>query len=190
MQTLGSAASVVAAIREEAAADVDRIEQMSATETADLQSAAANATITIADRSERLAMARRRIASDLASAEWEGRRAVIEQRETWIASVVKRATEAWRNDRDALLALARASLASLPDGPCDVVIGGNADARFRDDLASASGRPQLTVSATPAMNGCVASCGDVTFDNTIEARARRHETEWRAAISRLYTVEP
>lgn len=161
MQTFGSPASVVAAIREEAEAEVERIEEATASALSSLREEAASTSVAIEDREERLAAARRTNEERVAMQEWEGRRAAIEQREAWIGRVVAKAQERWRctpAQRDALIAEARAR---LPIGPCDVT--------------------------DSPRGGCVVQAGNVSFDNTFEARSRRLEPEWRNALSRMYT---
>jgi vacuolar-type H+-ATPase subunit E/Vma4 len=88
VKSAGSVDSVVAAIREDAVAEVERVEQATAAELTALRAAAAEADVTIAGRAERLTEARRKNEERVAQQEWDGRRAVIEQREAWIARVV------------------------------------------------------------------------------------------------------
>src|SRR5688572_15199574 len=95
MQTLGSPASVVAAIHEDAAAEVERIESALSAELASIENETATADVAVADRALRLAAARRGNEDRVARQEWEGRRAAIEQREAWIQEVVTRAQERW-----------------------------------------------------------------------------------------------
>ena len=154
MPTLGSVASVVAAIREDAAAEVERIEQMTAGEIATIETDAAP--VAIAGAGERIVAAHRAGAEQIAQQEWEGRRAIIEQREAWIVRVV---------------AAAR--------GRCDP------EALKREALERV---PGATLTIAPD-GGCIAASDDVVFDNSLEARARRLEPEWRAALASLYRLE-
>ena len=151
MRSLGSVASIVAAIREDAAAEVERIEESAAAEIASI----CVPDVSIADREERLALARRMNEERLARQEWEGRRAVIEQREEWIQRVVAAAPARWDGDTAPLI---------------------------RDAMA------QLPANAGQArVDGCVVSAGNVSFDNSLEARSKRLESEWRSALSALYS---
>ena len=155
----GSGASVIASIRDEASAEVERIEKGAAAEVARLRQDAATTSVAIADRDTRIAAARREVAERLAQEEWESRRAIIEQREAWITEVVARGREILSKEPsvDALVNEARAQ---LPPGEFVV---------------------------TPAEGGgCIVSCGDVLFDNSYESRARRLEPEWRKALSEVY----
>lgn len=162
MQTLGSPASVVASIREEAEAEVERLQETTAAELAAIRAEAASTSVVIAGREQRLAAARRENEERIARQEWEGRRAAMQQREQWMQRVVAAAQERWTvTSGDALDALVREAKSRLPDGPCEMIV-----------------HPR---------GGCVVRCGDLSFDNTFEARARRLEPEWRSALSGMYT---
>lgn len=162
MQTLGSPASVVAAIREEAEAEVERIQELTATELAAMKAEATATSVVIVDRDTRVTAARRETEERIARQEWEGRRAVMQQREQWIQRVVAEAQARWSvTSGEALDALVREAKSRLPDGPCEVIVG--------------------------PRGGCVVRSGDLSFDNTFEARARRLESEWRSALSGMYT---
>lgn len=161
MQTLGSPASVVAAIREEGDAEVERIQETAAAELATIATETASVNVAIVDREERLATARRSTEERVAKQEWEGRRAVMQQRETWIQRVVTKAQEGWGpSSAETLDALVREARSRLPDGSCEVI-------------------------ASPR-GGCIVKIGDLSFDNSFEARSRRLEPEWRSALSGMY----
>ena len=151
MQTLGSPASVVAAIREDAAAEAERIRESAAAETKALRENAAALDVSIRDREERLAAARRAIEDRIAKQEWEGRRAAIEQREEWIRRVIDAAKLRFVLT-DALIGEARSHLPAVP----------------------------YTV------DGGVVAAGDLSFDNSFDARVSRLEPEWRSALSGIY----
>lgn len=183
MQTAGSPASVVAAIREEAAAEAERIQETAAAELAAIAAAAAAAGVAIADREERLAAARRENEERLAKQEWEGRRTSIEQREEWIRRVVAKAQAMWsegeeKERRERLNALLREGLSRMPPGACRVGVS-EADRNLVDAA-------DVEIAAAAIAGGCVLSIGNVSFDNSFEARARRLEPEWRGALSRMY----
>lgn len=162
MQTLGSPASVAAAIREDAEAEVERIRDVTATELAAIRAEAASASVAIADREERLTAARRECEERVAKQEWEGRRAVMQQREQWIRRIVASAQERWPAKSAVVLdALVREARSRLPRGEYEVIV----DPR----------------------GGCVVRIGDVSFDNSFDARSRRLEPEWRNALSGMYT---
>lgn len=180
MQAHGSIASVIAAIRDEAAAEVERVQHAAEAEVETLR--AAVKAYEIPDREQRLAAARREQRERVAQNEWECRRAVIEQRESWIGRVVARGTEllAGGERRDALNRLFDEARGHLPAGACQAVVApGDAGLLQRDGVRVQEG----TISG-----GCIVSCGGVTFDNSFEARARRLEFEWRKAVAALYAA--
>ncbi len=162
MQTLGSPASVVASIREEAEAEVERIQEAMAAELATMRAEAASTSVVIADREARLTAARRDAEERTARQEWEGRRAVMQQREQWMQRVVSAAQQRWTvTSGEALDALVREARSRLPEGDCEIVVS--------------------------PRGGCIVRCGDLSFDNSYEARSRRLEPEWRSALSGMYT---
>lgn len=161
MLTIGSPASVVASIREDEDAEVERVQAKTASELAAIAEDAASVSVAISDREQRIAAARRCNEERIAKQEWEGRRAVMQQRELWIGRVVAKAQNEWSaSSGEALDALVRDARLRLPEGKCDVV-------------------------ASPR-GGCVVRIGDLSFDNTFEARSRRLEPEWRSALSGMY----
>jgi Archaeal/vacuolar-type H+-ATPase subunit E len=183
MQTLGSPASVVAAIREEADAEVERIEETTAADLAATRNAAASASVAIGDREERLATARRTNEERIAQQEWAGRRAAIEQREMWIQRVVTKAQEKWTSGetakrREQLNALVREARSRMPRGECQVAVS----AGDRDLVDT----PDAGVTTASIAGGCVVTIGNVSLDNSFEARSRRLELEWRSALSGMY----
>jgi len=161
MQTLGSPVSVVAAIREDGEAEVERIRETATAELATIAAEAASTNVAIGDREERLAAARRWNEERVAKQEWEGRSAVMQQREVWIQRVVERAQQGWgASSAEALDPLVREARSRLPEGDCEVI-------------------------ASPR-GGCIVRIGDLSFDNSFEARSRRLEPEWRSALSGMY----
>jgi vacuolar-type H+-ATPase subunit E/Vma4 len=180
MQSHGSVASVVAAIRDEAAAEVERLQRASQTEVEKLR--ATTEAFQVPDREQRLAAARREQRERVAQNEWECRRAVIEQREEWIRRVIERGNEMLASgDRSAALnRLFDEARRRLPEGPCRAVVA-ERDVKLLQ-------RKDVEVKAGPISGGCIVSAASVTFDNSFEARARRLEFEWRKAIAALYVA--
>lgn len=180
MQSLGSPASVIAAIREDAEAEAERLRESTEVEVSSIRAEAASMNVAIAGRDEQLAAARRRNAERLATQEWEGRRAVIDEREQWMQRVVAKAQETWATcDADQLHALVREARARMPSGVCEIAV--SAADRERIHV------PDATVSVAPIAGGCIVTAGAVSFDNSFEARSRRLEPEWRSALSGMYT---
>ena len=134
--------------------------------------------VSIADRDARLAAARRRNAERIATQEWEGRRAIIAQREQWMQRVVAKAQETWSCDVAQLHALVREARARMPAGVCEIAVC--AADRERINV------PDANISIAPIAGGCIVTVGDVSFDNSFEARSRRLEPEWRNALSGMY----
>ena len=180
MHSLGSPASVIAAIREDAEAEAERLRESTESEVRAIRVEAASMDVSIADRDERLAAARRRNAERIATQEWEARRAIIAQREQWMQRVVAKAQEGWATcDVDQLDALIREARARMPSGVCEIAVSAADRERIRVSDAK--------VSVAPIAGGCIVTVGDVSFDNSFEARSRRLEPEWRNALSGMYT---
>lgn len=195
---LGSAVSVAAAIREDAAAEAERIDQSSATEIAALRHDAATADVSIPDRERQIAAARREVEERIAQQEWQGRRAFIEAREAWIAEIVTAAQQRWisgsREERIArLTALASEALQRVAGDECVLTIG-RADTGIAGDawaaaLASACGKRRVHIASGGIGGGCIASANNLAFDNSVESRARRFEPEWRNALAAMFRPE-
>ena len=176
METLGSVPSVVAAIRDEAAAEVEKLEREAPK--------IAPEAVVITDRESRIAGAHRENRERIAQQEWESRRAIVEQREAWIARVRQAARERW-NDRD-WLELAKEALERIPGDTCVLCHPERSEGSGREgDLAKLTGK-KITFKPAPLSGGCIVTSGGVTFDNTFEAREHRLEAEWRRALSALY----
>jgi vacuolar-type H+-ATPase subunit E/Vma4 len=189
MQSLGSPASVIAAIREDAEAEAERLRESTESEVKAIRADAASMNVAIADREERLAAARRAIAERIAAQEWEGRCAIIEQREQWMQRVVAKAQETWATcEVDRLDALIREARARMPSGACEIAVSAADRERITEMLSQTTdNREPTTITIAPIAGGCIVTVGDVSFDNSFEARSRRLEPEWRNALSGMYT---
>lgn len=158
MQTIGSVESVVAAIRDDAAAEVARIETTAAGKIRDVRKLADDFTPP-GDETGLKPAAARRNAELIAQAQWEGQRRFIEQRECWIASVIAAAAPLLANaSAEDLAELEREARAVAGEGTCETAPGG----------------------------GCIVRGKNVVFDNSFKERARRFEPQWRKALSELY----
>ncbi len=182
MQTLGSVASMIAALREDAAAEAEHIEQTLNAEVTAIREEATALSVAIPDRDLRLAAARRQNDERLAHQEWEGRRMALEQREAWIARVVEKARQERRCDLGQLKALVREALQTIGATECQVALA-ERDRQLVDPALFGAG-VQLTTA--PIAGGCIVSAGDIVFDNSFEARSRRLEPEWRNTLSEAY----
>ncbi len=189
MKPLGSAAAVLATMRDDAQAEIDRIEQ-------DAEAAVARSTrdepqaVEPADRAEQLAVAARQRRERLAREDWEDRRVALELREEWIKKVIAQGrqlleAERPRQERVALLrGLADEALQRLPPGDrCSIsVAAGDAellDAEFLGDRLAAG--PPASI-----RGGCILRSGNLVVDNSFDERERRFEGQWRAALARAY----
>ncbi len=162
MEIQGSVASVVAAIRDEADDEIEKLEEQTATSIAEARRAMAP--VVIADRETRIRAAHRDAAEHIAQQEWEGRRAEIEQREAWLQRVAARGRERLAAERDPAIMqrLVEEAARFLPEAARDV---------------------------TPAPSGgCTVAAGDLVFDNSFDARARRFEPAWRRALNEMYRI--
>lgn len=158
MQTIGSADSVVAAIRDDAAGELERIEKAAAAEIDRLKSGAAAFSEPKDDGGLKSA-ATRRNAENAAQAEWDGQRRFIEQRERWIAEVIAHAAPI---------------LAGTGDGDL---------ARLESEARAVAG--EGTCERAPS-GGCILRGRTLVFDNSFSERARRYEPYWRKALAEIY----
>lgn len=173
MQPLGSLAAVCAAVREDAAAEAERIAREGA---AHLPVAGSGPALPPEERAQKLAAARRAAREKLAAEDLFDTRAALEAREAWIAKAIARARELGepREERRR---------------------------RIRALVQQANLPPPLTVSLAPAdvdlVEGAVAdeqlspggvriAGGRLVLDESVEARARRTEPRWRAALARIW----
>jgi vacuolar-type H+-ATPase subunit E/Vma4 len=201
MRTLGSAVSVVEAVREEAEREVERIRRESDEAVRRLEADARIADATPLDRDARLAAARREVSASLAAEDAADRRAALEEREAWAMRAIDAGRRRLADDRDAvsrrelLLALAIEAAATIPFEEVEVGVAPwdarFVDAAFLDEVARRSGKRSAKRSGNQddlPESGCVVSSpgGKVRSDNSLPARARRFEGAWRRALTEIY----
>ncbi len=199
MKGLGSVASLVEALHEEVDAEVARIRRQAEEEERRLTDAAAAEPVEIPGRLERLAQARRAAAELLAREDWADRREALEEREVFVAETVRQGLERLSQGGEpgegrALLArLIAEALDQLPGDDFEVVVRESDAALARSELTDLSarrgkGRIRLAVETLPGIGGCVVRTADgrTAMDNRLEARARRFEPVWRAAVAQVY----
>lgn len=186
------------AVREEASREVERLLRDTDEEIARLRAEAQSADVMPPDRPARLAAARREISAQLAREDWEDRRAALEERERWTERAIRLARERLDGDREAasrrdlLLALAVEAAERLPAGAVEIAVSASdasiADDAFVEELARRARRTVARARGDLPQSGCVVSTvgGKVRFDNSLEARARRFEPLWRAALTEIY----
>ena len=197
MKTLGSVAAVVAAITEDAAAEAEAIERRLAADLERLTTEAPAPALNVSEHDERLVAARRHARERLALEDSLDAREAFAEREQWMARAVmlgrarlaEAEVPAVRIER--LTRLVREALARLPPGPVDVVVSA-ADAALLGPawrpLCSSGPPVDVTVVAGPIDGGCIVRTADgrASFDNSIDARTRRFETVWRAALASVF----
>ena len=198
MKPLGSVAAVMAAIREDAAAEAEAVDSRAAAEVGRIRALQASDVVTIPDRESRLATARRHAQMRIAHEDWEDTRDAIAVREEWISRVLELGRKVLTNrddapaQRDELAALVAEGLARLPGRVCDVVVS-EADVALLGpdwgrDIARLNGRDDIRVTTGPLDGGCVLRTPDgrMSFDNSYTARANRFQATWRSALARVY----
>lgn len=189
MKPVGSAASVLATLRDDAQAEIDRIEQ-------EAEAAAAKSardepgSAEPADREERLAAAARQRRERLAREDWEDRRVALELREEWIGQVIGEGRKLLEAEGDAkqrralLHALADEALRRLPAGDrCTISVAAR-DAGLLD--AELLGDRLVAGPPAPIRGGCIVRAANLVVDNSLEERERRFESDWRAALAKAY----
>lgn len=195
MKTWGSAAAVIAAVRDDAAVEGEHLERAADAAVAALGSAAV-ASAEGPDPASRLASARRTAAELLADEDWQDTVDAAADRDAWIASVAQQGRRAFATAPDALTwtaALAREAVRQLPGSACVVTVPAGLspapDEAWRLALEASTGR-QIALEHGPFPAGCLARTPDarVTFDNRLEAREDRMRTRWRAALARIYEM--
>jgi vacuolar-type H+-ATPase subunit E/Vma4 len=193
MKALGSVGAVLAAVREEAAAEVERLERGGAAEIDRLRAKPA-APPSAPARDERIALARREARERLLRADWEDARAALEAREKWVRAAValgnRRLAEPEPLDarRALLLRLAKEAISRLPGTSFEIAVSAGDAPLLDEGFRAALGAPEVRVCVAPLAGGCTVrtSDGRLAVDNGFEERARQLESAWRAALGRLY----
>jgi vacuolar-type H+-ATPase subunit E/Vma4 len=192
---------VCAAIAEEAAIEIERMEQdLIAARERLIAARPVPARLPELDRAVAAAAARLAEA-DQATASTE-RRLELEERETWLQQAVARgvallaqAPPAVRRQR--LLMLAVEAAAALPVPSCVIEVPADmlqsCDARWIAEVEFRTSK-SIAVEHGAHADGCIAVSPDrrLWFDNTVAARIARLEGAWRRALCRRYTssIEP
>ena len=176
MQPLGSIAAVCAAIREDAAAEAERIAREGAAARERLLAVDEGPALPTAEREARISAARRHARELLATEDAADARTLLEAREQWMAAVVERAMRSLSESdrRNRLQALARELRQRLPKSILTVA---------PEDVAFVEG---AVADSSMHAGGMRATDGKLTLDESLEARARRLEPIWRAALGRIW----
>lgn len=199
MKGFGSLEAVLVAIQEDVRAEIEKLETDTVTALARLREEEAHAPAVVPDADVRILTARRQAQERLAEEEWADRQTALNARETWIARVAAegqkrllalapevRSREIGRLAREAATRVASDQVEVL------VAIVDEAltqDAAWRADLEATSGK-RVVVTVTPEIvdGGCIVRTPDgrIRYDNTYAGRARRFESNWRAALGTLF----
>ena len=131
MKPLGSIAALVAAVRDDAAAEADAIEREAETTIAHVL--AGESDRSAPDRADQRAVdiARDRARVRVAQEDWEDTREALAERELWMTKAVDLGTRRLRDQRAAierretLAALVREAIARLPAGPLEIAVSGS-----------------------------------------------------------------
>jgi vacuolar-type H+-ATPase subunit E/Vma4 len=178
MQPLGSIAAVAAAVREDAAAEAERIAR-EAVGARDRIRDAPLPGVPSGERAARLAAARREARERLAAEDALDARAALDARESWMTAVRERAREIGEpaEQRRARLArLVREAAARLPAGPRVIRVAAEDLSLVEDAIDD----PDMTP------GGVRVESGRLAVDESVEARTRRLEPIWRAALGRIW----
>lgn len=197
----GSVPSVLAAIRDEVEAELERRQKEVDEAVVAAGRGASETGISAAERAARLAQAREQARERIAHEDWLDSREALERRERWIQLAAAegrrllRERESAADGPDLLLRLAAEGIARLPGDVFDVVLSRDAAARIGEGwcrrLEGQCGKRAVRL-APPENGGPEGGClvrtsgGRMTFDNSLEARARRFEGAWRSALAELY----
>ena len=178
MKRRGSVEAVIAALRDECAAELERIDRETAAELD--RAPAPDGAAGPADGEARLLAARRQARERLAREDWADARTAIEAREAFL----RRAAEAGLR-----------ALAAAPDEDRRAFLQ-----QLADEGARRLGGAGFTIAVAPrdaallpfavpdpaVEGGCIVRAGNRAFDNTLRARAARFEPRWRAALGKAY----
>lgn len=197
MSGFGSVEAVVAAIREDALEETQRIEREGGVAVRRLQQEDAALPVVVADADARLAAARTRARERLAVEDWSDRQSALKAREAWVAAVVAAAEQRLEQrpagDRlSGLVTLACEALDRLTAAECTLLVSirdrAIIDAETHHQLERTTGK-RVTVTADGTIaGGCIAESRDgrIRFDNTYAARVRRFEPVWRRALGERF----
>ena len=195
---LGSIEAVVAAVQEDAKAEIEKIERDLASTIVRLREDDARLPVVVADADARIGAARRQARDRTAAENWADHQAALNDRETWIQRVTAEGERRLQAlDRAALRAdfarLVREALDRMPDGPVELLVSSAdldlAEAIRGDGTLAAFGRAITCVTATSEVtSGCIVQPigGRIRYENSYRIRARRFEAAWRARLGEVY----
>jgi vacuolar-type H+-ATPase subunit E/Vma4 len=198
MKPLGSIAALVAAIREDAAAEAEALAARADRAVTMLTSDPASCPPRFDDDQRAVAAARDRARVRVAQEDWHDARDAVAQREEWIARVISlgagQLQERLPADeaREALATLAREAIQRLPAGVIELAVSESdeplLDLAWRAGISRSGDADDIRVVVEPIGGGCIARSADgrASFDNTYAARSERLQAQWRAALADFY----
>lgn len=193
----GSIESVIAAIREEARAEADRLDAEASAAIARLREDERQTVVTVPDAESRVEAARRRARERGAEESWADRQVALEARERWLSRAVALGVDRLRaadaaSRREDLFHLARDAGVRVGGPAVEILVAPEdlsiADAAWTNEVASAIGAAVTVAADATVTGGCIArtAAGRLTCDNTVAARTRRLDAVWRRALSDLF----
>ena len=192
----GSVESIVAAIREEARAEIDRLDAETAATIARFCDEDRQTPVAVPDGDARIEAARRQARERAAEENWADRQLALESRERWMARVVALGLDRLRaadaaTRRDDLLYLAGEAAARVGGPAVEIIVAPDdlalADPTWCAQVAGTIGAAVTVAVDAAVTGGCIARSADgrLNYDNTFTARTRRFEGAWRSALSEL-----
>jgi vacuolar-type H+-ATPase subunit E/Vma4 len=197
----GSIEAVVAAVQEDANAEVEKIERDLAAAITRARDEDAGLPVVVPDADPRISRARRQTHDRIAAEEAADHQSALRDRETWIAQAV---TEGQRRllaldvatTRADLIRLAREAIDRMPDQALELLVSPARadllDAATRDEIMTAPGKTiaRVTLSPNVGSGGCIVQTIDerIRYDNTYAARCRRFASIWRARLGEVWSA--
>ena len=198
MKPLGSIEALVAAVRDDAAAEAEALNAAAAAKEAAITADPLSCPPHAGDERRALAVARDRARVRVSQEDWNDARETVAQREEWIQRVVAEGSKqlqerlAAADARAALAVLAREAISRLPAGPIELAVA-EADAPLLDrdwcaTISPTGNAGDLRIVSERITGGCISRSADgrASFDNSYEARIERLQALWRAALADLY----
>jgi len=96
--------------------------------------------------------------------------------------VVSAARDRQRSTQEQLTALISEALQNVDAAECEVLVS----RRDRDLVDPSRFARTIRVTTADISGGCIVTAGPVVFDNSLDARAKRLEPEWRKALGEVY----
>ncbi len=197
----GSIEAVVAAVQEDANAEVEKIERDLAAAIARARDEDRPLPLVVPDAAARISRARRQAHDRIAAEEAADHESALKDREMWIARAVKEGQRRLlaldvATARADLVRLAREAIDRMPDQALELLVPAARadllDAATRDEIMTAPGKTIARVTPSPNVGsgGCIVQTidGRIRYENTYAARCRRFESFWRARLGEMWSA--